>query len=61
MARVYLNQAQLLLGDEHKKDRGDLTLKAGQLESQIIADQRALNLFAELDQSDPELYSPVIQ
>ena len=58
---LFQNQRQLITdaGEEGKKDRAELQLKIGQLEAKVLADQRALAFFREMDYSDPELYKPV--
>jgi hypothetical protein len=58
---LFQNQRQAIneFSEEGKKDRAELQLKAGQLEAKVLADQRALVFFQELDYSDPELYKPV--
>ena len=60
---ILLFQSQLLplVGDEYKEERADIMLKIGQLEAQILADQRGLEFFENVDLRDTRLYSPVKQ
>ena len=58
---LFLNQKQAInaFDEEGKKDRAELQLKVGQLEAKVLADQRALAFFQNIDYSDPELYKAV--
>jgi len=42
-----------------KKKLGDLNLKLGQLEASAMAEERALEVWKDINVGDPELYQPV--
>ena len=58
---LFLNQKQAInaFDEEGKKDRAEIQLKVGQLEAKVLADQRALAFFQDIDYNDPELYKAV--
>lgn len=58
MMRVYLTLAQ---ETSDSKDKADIMIKYGQLEAQVLSDQRALEIFNGMSLTDPELYREVMQ